>query len=138
MWSEGEERIRVFLAKPGLDGHDRGVLVVGQALREAGMEVIYSGLKQTPEQVAEAAIQEDVDVLGISLLSGAHMALVPRIMELMSEGGADDITVLVGGVIPHQDAKVLEEEYGVGSVFGPGSDTRQIVEFIRNARGAKR
>jgi methylmalonyl-CoA mutase C-terminal domain/subunit len=129
-----DKKIRVFLCKPGLDGHDRGVLIVGQALRDAGMEVIYSGLKQTAENVVEAAIQEDVDVVGISLLSGAHMALVPRITGLLRENGADDMLVLAGGVIPHDDAEVLEREHGVARVFGPGSDTREIVKFIQEWR----
>lgn len=129
-----ERTIRVFLAKPGLDGHDRGVLIVGQALRDAGMEVIYSGLKQTSENLVEAAIQEDVDVLGLSILSGAHMALIPRITQLLHERGADDITVLAGGVIPPEDAEVLVREHRVARVFGPGTDTRDIVAFIREKR----
>lgn len=126
-----EERIRVFLAKPGLDGHDRGVLIVGQALRDAGMEVIYSGLKQMPERIVEAAIQEDVDVLGLSILSGAHMALVPRIMELLRDNEADDVMVLVGGVIPQDDADELMQRHGVNGVFGPGTDTGEVVSCIR-------
>lgn len=128
-------KIRVFLCKPGLDGHDRGVLIVGQALRDAGMEVIYSGLKQTPENLVEAAIQEDVDVLGLSMLSGAHMALIPRIVELLADNGAQDIMVLAGGVIPPEDAEVLVRDHGVAKVFGPGSDTRDIVTFIEERRG---
>jgi len=126
-----EKKTRVFLAKPGLDGHDRGVLIVGQALRDAGMEVIYSGLKQTPENLVEATIQEDVDVLGLSMLSGAHMALIPRIMELLGENDAEDVTVIAGGVIPREDAEVLVAEHKVARVFGPGTDTREIVAFIR-------
>lgn len=126
-----EKKIRVFLGKPGLDGHDRGVLIVGQALRDAGMEVIYSGLKQTPENLVEAALQEDVDVLGLSILSGAHMALIPRIMELLAEYGASDILVIAGGVIPSDDAEVLAGEYGVARVFGPGTNTDDIVAYIR-------
>ena len=125
------KKIRVFLAKPGLDGHDRGVIIVGQALRDAGMEVIYSGLKQTPEMIVESALQEDVDVLGISILSGAHMALIPRITELLRERGGEDILVVAGGVIPDDDAEVLVREHGVARVFGPGSDTREIVRFIK-------
>ena len=125
-----ERVIRVFLAKPGLDGHDRGVLIVGQALRDAGMEVIYSGLKQTCETIVEAALQEDVDVLGLSILSGAHMALIPRITELLREQGADDVVVLAGGVIPPDDARSLVEEHGVARVFGPGTRTGDIVDYI--------
>ncbi len=132
-----EKRIRVFLAKAGLDGHDRGVLIVGQALRDAGMEVIYSGLKQTPENLVEATLQEDVDVLGLSILSGAHMALIPRITELLRESDAQDVTVIAGGVIPREDAEVLVAEHGVARVFGPGTDTREIVTFIRE-RGEPR
>jgi methylmalonyl-CoA mutase C-terminal domain/subunit len=127
----------VFLCKPGLDGHDRGVLIVGQALRDAGMEVIYSGLKQTNENLVEASIQEDVDVLGISILSGAHMALIPRITGLLRERGAEDILVLAGGVIPRDDAEVLVSEHGVARVFGPGTDTRDIVAFIMERKGSK-
>lgn len=130
------KKIRVFLCKPGLDGHDRGVLIVGQALRDAGMEVIYSGLKQTPEHLVEAAIQEDVDVLGLSILSGAHMALIPRITHLLREEGAGDIIVLAGGVIPPGDAEVLVRDHGVERVFGPGTDTRDIVAFIRERKGS--
>jgi len=132
-----ERKIRVFLAKPGLDGHDRGVIIVGQALKDAGMEVIYSGLKQTPEAIVEAAVQEDVDVLGISILSGAHMALIPRIMELLKSRGASDIIVLAGGVIPKDDAGVLVEKHGVCRVFGPGTDTNEIVNYIYEKVGEK-
>jgi methylmalonyl-CoA mutase cobalamin-binding domain/chain len=127
----GKGRIRVFLGKPGLDGHDRGVLVVGQALRDAGMEVIYSGLIQTPEMIVEGAIQEDADVMGLSILSGAHMGLVSRIIELLRENDAQDIPVIVGGIIPPADMPRLEA-MGVAGVFGPGTDTQDIVEFIRN------
>ncbi|HEY5530431.1 MAG TPA: cobalamin B12-binding domain-containing protein [Candidatus Anoxymicrobiaceae bacterium] len=129
-----EKKIRVFLCKPGLDGHDRGVLIVGQALREAGMEVIYSGLKQTNDMLVEAAIQEDADVFGISILSGAHMALIPRITEMLAERGADDILVIAGGVIPSDDADALVSQHGVDRVFGPGTDTRDIVAYIREKR----
>lgn len=132
-----EKKIRVFLCKPGLDGHDRGVLIVGQAMRDAGMEVIYSGLKQTSENLVEAAIQEDVDILGISILSGAHMALIPRITGLLHDRGADDILVMAGGVIPNDDAEALVAEHGVARVFGPGSDTRDIVAFIKERVGGK-
>jgi methylmalonyl-CoA mutase C-terminal domain/subunit len=130
------QKIRVFLCKPGLDGHDRGVLIVGQALRDAGMEVIYSGLKQTSENLVEAAIQEDVDVLGLSMLSGAHMALIPRITQLLADEGATDIMILAGGVIPPQDAEVGGRPPGVARVFGPGTDTRDIVAFIKERKGS--
>ena len=132
-----ERKIRVFLAKPGLDGHDRGVLIVGQALRDAGMEVIYSGLKQTPEIIVEAALQEDVDVLGLSILSGAHMALLPRITGLLGDQGAGDVLVIAGGVIPDDDAEVLERENGVSRVFGPGTDTGDIVRYIREQKALR-
>lgn len=130
-------KIRVFLAKPGLDGHDRGVLIVGQALRDAGMEVIYSGLKQTPEMIVEAALQEDVDVLGLSMLSGAHMALIPRMTELLRENDAGDMLVIAGGVIPPDDAEVLVAEHGLARVFGPGTHTADIVQFIRERKGSE-
>jgi methylmalonyl-CoA mutase C-terminal domain/subunit len=132
-----EKKIRVFLCKPGLDGHDRGVLIVGQALRDAGMEVIYSGLKQTNENLVEAAIQEYVDVLGISILSGAHLVLIPKITALLRERGAGDVLVLAGGVIPPDDAEVLVAEHGVARVFGPGTDTRDIVAFIREQKESR-
>jgi len=124
------------VAKPGLDGHDRGAKVIVRALRDAGMEVIYTGLRQTPEQVVEAAIQEDVDVLGLSMLSGAHMTLVPKIMAGLREQGADDITVVVGGIIPAEDVPKLKE-MGVAAVFGPGTPLQTIVDFIR-AHGRRR
>jgi methylmalonyl-CoA mutase C-terminal domain/subunit len=123
--------IRVLIAKPGLDGHDRGAKVIARALRDAGMEVIYTGLRQTPEMVAEAALQEDVDVVGLSILSGAHMALVPRILELMTENGLGDVPVIVGGIIPGSDSKALLE-LGISGVFGPGTSTTDIIEHIRN------
>ena len=123
-------KIRVIVAKPGLDGHDRGAKVVARALRDAGMEVIYTGLRQTPEQVVEAALQEDVDVIGLSILSGAHNYLVPRMMELLREAGASDVLVTVGGIIPEEDVKALEAS-GVRGIFGPGTPTDAIVEFIR-------
>ncbi len=126
-----QRKIRVLVGKPGLDGHDRGAKVIASALRDAGFEVIYSGLHQTPEMLVEAALQEDVDVLGLSLLSGAHMTLVPRIMELMKKNEMSDVLLLAGGTIPPEEAKELEK-MGVGKVFGPGTDTRQITEFIRN------
>jgi len=123
--------VRVLLAKPGLDGHDRGIKVVARSLREAGMEVIYTGLHQTPEQIVEAAIQEDVSVVGLSILSGAHMALAPRIVELLKEEGAKDILVTIGGIIPEDDIPELEK-IGIKGIFGPGTTTEEIVEFIVN------
>jgi methylmalonyl-CoA mutase C-terminal domain/subunit len=122
--------IRVLIAKLGLDGHDRGAMVVARALRDAGMEVIYTGLRQTPEMVAEAALQEDVDVVGLSILSGAHMVLVPRTVDLLRARGLDDVLVIVGGIIPDEDVPVLQA-HGVHAVFGPGSSTQEIVHFIR-------
>ncbi len=124
-----ERKIRVLVAKPGLDGHDRGAKVIARALRDAGMEVIYTGLRQTPEMIAEAALQEDVDVVGLSILSGAHMALVPRIMEQLKQSGMDDVLVLVGGIVPDDDTPKLHE-MGVGGVFGPGASTVEIVNLI--------
>ncbi len=125
-----QRKLRVMVAKPGLDGHDRGAKVIARALRDAGMEVIYTGLRQTPEQVVEAAVQEDVDVLGLSMLSGAHNTIVPKIMAGLREQGADDITVVVGGIIPTEDEEKLKE-MGVAGVFGPGASLQSIVEFIR-------
>jgi methylmalonyl-CoA mutase C-terminal domain/subunit len=125
-------KIRVVVAKPGLDGHDRGAKIVARALRDAGMEVIYTGLHQTPEQIAETAIQEDADAVGISILSGAHMTLVPRIVELLREQGADDVLVVVGGTIPHDDAEELKRQ-GIAAVFGPGAPTSEIVDFLKGA-----
>lgn len=127
-----ERKIRVLVAKPGLDGHDRGAKVVARALRDAGMEVIYTGLRQTPEMVAEAALQEDVDVVGLSILSGAHLALVPRIMDLLRANGQDNVVVYVGGIIPEEDVPALKAA-GVREVYGPGSSTDQMVEDIRLA-----
>jgi methylmalonyl-CoA mutase C-terminal domain/subunit len=126
-----EERIRVLLAKPGLDGHDRGVKVIARALRDAGMEVIYTGLRQTPEMVVNAAVQEDVDAIGLSILSGAHMTLFPRVVELAREAGLDDVIIFGGGIIPDEDISRLKE-LGVTEVFTPGARMEQIVEFIRN------
>ena len=123
------KRIRVLVAKPGLDGHDRGAKVVARALRDAGMEVIYTGLRQTPEMIVEAAIQEDVDVVGLSVLSGAHLTWVPKVTALLREKGADDILVLVGGIIPDQDVPTLRSA-GVAGVFGPGTSTVDIIRFI--------
>lgn len=125
-------KIRVLVAKPGLDGHDRGAKVVARALRDAGMEVIYTGLRQTPEMIVESALQEDVDVIGLSILSGAHMALVPRIMELLRQNGLEHVKVFVGGIIPDEDIPRLLE-LGVRGVYGPGTLTDQIVEDIRRA-----
>ena len=122
-------KIRVLIAKPGLDGHDRGAKVVANALKDAGMEVIYTGLHQTPEMIAESAVQEDVDVVGLSILSGAHMTMFPRIMELLREKGAGYIKIVGGGIIPEEDVGKLES-MGVAKVFGPGTDTREIVQFI--------
>ena len=123
-------KIRVVIAKPGLDGHDRGAKIIARALRDAGMEVIYTGLHQTPEQIVETAIQEDADAVGISILSGAHMTLVPRILELLRDEGAEDVIVVVGGTIPADDAETLKQQ-GVAEVFTPGAPTAQIVDFLR-------
>jgi methylmalonyl-CoA mutase C-terminal domain/subunit len=122
--------IRVLVAKPGLDGHDRGAKVVAAALRDAGMEVIYTGLHQTPEMIATAAVQEDVDVVGLSILSGAHMTLFPRVRELLVEAGRDDILVTGGGIIPKEDMEELQRR-GIGRLFGPGTPTSELVEYIR-------
>ncbi len=125
-----EKKIRVLVAKPGLDGHDRGAKVVAAALRDAGMEVIYTGLRQTPQMIVETALQEDVDVIALSILSGAHMTLFPRVLELMREKGLDDVLLTGGGIIPEEDMKKLEE-MGVGKLFGPGTNTQDIVDYIR-------
>jgi len=127
-----ERRIRVLVAKPGLDGHDRGAKVVARALRDAGMEVIYTGLRQTPEMIVEAALHEDVDVIGLSILSGAHMALSPRILELLRENDMSDVPVFIGGIVPNEDVPALQE-MGVTGVFGPGTSTEEIVGTIRQA-----
>jgi methylmalonyl-CoA mutase, C-terminal domain len=127
-------KIRVVVAKPGLDGHDRGAKIIARALRDAGMEVIYTGLHQTPEQIAETVLQEDADAVGLSILSGAHMTLVPRVVSLLKEQGADDVVVTVGGTIPADDIPELKE-LGVAAVFTPGSSTQEIVDFIRGAVG---
>ena len=125
-------KIRVVVAKPGLDGHDRGAKIIARALRDAGMEVIYTGLHQTPEQIVETVIQEDADAVGLSILSGAHMTLVPRIVQLLSEQGIDDVLVTVGGTIPSDDIAPLKE-LGVAEVFTPGAPTQDIIDFIRSA-----
>ena len=129
-----EQAIRVLIAKPGLDGHDRGAKVLALALRDAGMEVIYTGLRQTPEKIAQAAIQEDVDVVGMSCLSGAHMHLFPRVVELLRNQGAEDILVLGGGIIPKEDIPKLKEK-GIAEVFGPGTSTQDIIQYIKQALG---
>jgi methylmalonyl-CoA mutase C-terminal domain/subunit len=123
-------KIRVLVAKAGLDGHDRGAKIIAAALRDAGMEVIYTGLRQTPEMIIEAAIQEDVDVIGISVLSGAHMTIFPRILALMKEKGIDDVLLTGGGIIPEEDIKLLKHQ-GVGELFTPGASTVNIAEFIK-------
>ena len=130
MASSRKRPIRVLVAKPGLDGHDRGAKVVAAALRDAGMEVIYTGLHQTPEQIVETAIQEDADAVGISILSGAHMTLVPRILDGLKENGAEDVLVVVGGTIPKEDSDELKER-GVAEVFTPGAPTSDIVDFLQ-------
>jgi methylmalonyl-CoA mutase C-terminal domain/subunit len=124
------QKIRVLVAKPGLDGHDRGAKVIARALRDAGMEVIYTGLRQTPEMIAAAALQEDVDAVGVSILSGAHNTLCPRIVSLLREEGMDDCLVLVGGIVPQEDISRLKEQ-GVAEVFLPGTSTEEIVKFLR-------
>lgn len=126
-----DKRIRVLVAKPGLDGHDRGAKIVARALRDAGMEVIYTGLRQTPEMIVNAAIQEDVDCVGLSILSGAHNAIVPRITAMLKEQGANDILVVLGGTIPEQDIPALKDQ-GVAAVFGPGTSLEAVVRFIRD------
>ena len=127
-----DRKIRVVVAKPGLDGHDRGAKIIARALRDAGMEVIYTGLHQTPEQIVETVIQEDADAVGLSILSGAHMTLVPRIMELLSQQGVDDVVVTVGGTIP-ADAIAQLKELGVAEVFTPGAPAQAAIDFIRGA-----
>jgi len=136
MPAHSHSKIRVVVAKPGLDGHDRGAKIIARALRDAGMEVIYTGLHQTPEQIAETVIQEDADAVGLSILSGAHMTLVPRVVELLQSQGADDVVVTVGGTIPAEDIPTLKG-LGVAEVFTPGAPTQTIVEFIREAAAAR-
>ncbi len=132
MSSSTEKKIRVVVAKPGLDGHDRGAKIIARALRDAGMEVIYTGLHQTPEQIVETVIQEDADAVGLSILSGAHMTLVPRVVELLRAQGVDDVVVTVGGTIPSDDVPELKA-LGVAEVFTPGAPTQDIIDFIRDA-----
>ncbi len=129
--------IRVLVAKPGLDGHDRGAKIIARALRDAGMEVIYTGIRQTPEMIVEAALQEDVDAIGLSILSGAHLDLFPQIFEALTANEMDDVVVVAGGIIPESDREALET-MGVRGIFGPGTSTRDIVEFIREAVGGAR
>ena len=127
-----ERKIRVLMAKPGLDGHDRGAKVVARALRDAGMEVIYTGLRQTPEMIAEAALQEDVDIIGLSILSGAHMAIAPRLLTLLQQNDMAEVPVFIGGIIPNDDIPVLRE-LGIKEVFGPGTSTETIIRCVREA-----
>lgn len=131
-----ETAIRVLIAKPGLDGHDRGAKVIARALRDAGMEVIYTGLRQTPEMIAEAALQEDVDVVGLSILSGAHLTLVPRVREVLDASGLSDVPLILGGIIPEDDRPDLEK-MGVAGIFGPGTSTEDIVQFIQRLAAAR-
>ncbi len=129
--STKEKKIRVLIAKPGLDSHDRGAKIVARALRDAGMEVIYTGLRQTPEQIVETALQEDVDVVGLSILSGAHSTLFPRIMQLLKKKGMTDVMVFAGGIIPEEDVPALKKA-GIKEVFGPGTPTSTLVEYVKN------
>jgi methylmalonyl-CoA mutase C-terminal domain/subunit len=130
-----ERTYRILIAKPGLDGHDRGAKVIARALRDAGMEVIYLGLRQTPEMIAEAALQEDADAIGLSILSGAHMTLLPRIVELLQQNGLDDVMVFAGGIIPDEDVPALKE-LGIRGIFGPGTSTDEVVAFVHEQLGA--
>ena len=131
-----ERKIRVLVAKPGLDGHDRGAKVVARSLRDAGFEVIYTGIRQTPQMIAEAALQEDVDVVGLSILSGAHLTLCPKVVELLRQQGQQNVLVLVGGIVPDEDVEKLKSA-GIEGIFGPGTATQQIVDFInQNAKVA--
>jgi methylmalonyl-CoA mutase C-terminal domain/subunit len=131
-----KRKLRVLIAKPGLDGHDRGAMVVARALRDGGMEVIYTGLRQTPEMIAEAALQEDVDLVGLSILSGAHMALVPRVLELLKSQNQDNVKVLLGGIIPDDDLPKLKD-LGVAAVFGPGTNTQDIIRIVHEITSLK-
>jgi methylmalonyl-CoA mutase C-terminal domain/subunit len=132
-----ERKIRILLAKPGLDGHDRGIKVIAAAFRDAGFEVIYTGLRQTPETIVEAAIQEDVDAIGMSILSGAHMTLFPRVLSLLKEKNADQILLFGGGIIPEEDMHKLKE-MGVGMLFTPGTTTTEAIEYVKNEVGKRR
>jgi len=134
---EGDRKIRILVAKPGLDGHDRGAKVIASAFRDAGFEVIYTGLHQTPEMIASAAVQEDVDVVAMSVLSGAHMTLFPRVMDLLTEAGVEDVLLTGGGIIPEEDMKALQER-GVGRLFGPGTPTREAVAYIKEWAAGRR
>jgi len=127
-----ERKIRVLIAKPGLDSHDRGAKIVARALRDAGMEVIYTGLRQTPEQIAETALQEDVDVVGLSILSGAHMTLFPKVMQLLKKKGMTDVKVFAGGIIPEEDIPALKKA-GIKEIFGPGTTTSTLIEHVKNS-----
>lgn len=129
-----EQKIRVLVAKPGLDGHDRGAKVVARALRDAGFEVIYTGIRQTPQMIAEAALQEDVDVVGLSILSGAHMTLCPKVVDLLRAQGQEDVLVVVGGIVPNDDVEKLKQA-GIAAVFGPGASTQDIADFINRTVG---
>jgi len=131
-----EPKIRVLVAKPGLDGHDRGAKVIARALRDAGMEVIYTGLRQTPEMIVHAALEEDVQVIGLSILSGAHNAIVPRVLELLDQNKMDDVLVIVGGIIPDQDVGALKQA-GVAAIFQPGTAMEEIIRFIRDNAGRR-
>jgi methylmalonyl-CoA mutase C-terminal domain/subunit len=131
-----QQTVRVLVAKPGLDGHDRGAKIIARALRDAGMEVIYTGIRQTPEMIVEAAVQEDVDVVGLSILSGAHLELFPIIIEGLKAKGKDDAIIVAGGIIPEEDYSRLKK-MGVHGVFGPGTSTQQVVEFIKKAVAAR-
>jgi methylmalonyl-CoA mutase C-terminal domain/subunit len=137
MGAPTERKIRVVVAKPGLDGHDRGAKIIARALRDAGMEVIYTGLHQTPEQIVETVIQEDADAVGLSILSGAHMTLVPRILKLLQEQGAGDVVITAGGTIPSDDVEELKRQ-GVAEIFTPGTSTQEAVDFIRDAVAQRR
>jgi len=132
-----QDIIRVLVAKPGLDGHDRGAKIIARALRDAGMEVIYTGIRQTPQMIVEAALQEDVDVIGLSILSGAHMELFPRIVEGLKEKGMDDVLIVAGGIIPEED-RVALLDMGVKSIFGPGTSTQEIISFIKTSMEERR
>jgi methylmalonyl-CoA mutase C-terminal domain/subunit len=136
MKAMAEQKIRVLVAKPGLDGHDRGAKVIARALRDGGMEVIYSGLRQTPEMIVSAALQEDVDVIGLSILSGAHNALVPRLMQLLRDKQMTDVIVVLGGIVPDADIPAMKEQ-GIAAVFQPGASLEEIVKFIRASQEAK-